>query len=409
MYNSIGDKFSKRANEIRRSPIRELLKLITKPEIISFAGGIPDPTLFPAYLIEEATKTILREEPEKVLQYGPTEGDIRLKMELIKRQQRRNNIKINEDEILITTASQQALDLMGKIFIDSGDTVIVGLPSYLGGLGAFHSYGAEFIGIPLDEDGMRVDLIEEKLKKLKKEQIKKIKFIYVIPDFQNPAGVTLSLERRKKLIKIAKKHDLLILEDTPYRELRYWNKSIPPIFLLAPRGRVVTLFTFSKVFCPGMRLGYVLGSENVIDRLVVAKQSTDLCTPPFTQGILCEMLKGGALDEHIKKLVSVYREKREYMLNVLNKYMLPLNLPDLNWTRPDGGLFLWMTLPAYMDTELMFPRALEKKIAYVKGCAFHYDNSGKNTMRLNFSYPTMDAIDEGIRRLSQVIAGEIRK
>jgi len=409
MDNLRGVRFSKRANEIKRSPIRELLKLITKPEIISFAGGIPDPTLFPAYLIEEATKTILRREPEKVLQYGPTEGDVKLKGELINRLKRKEGIKIDEDEILITTASQQALDLVGKILIDSGDTVIVELPSYLGGLGAFHSYRAEFIGIPLDDDGIKVDILEEKLKNLKEEQKKKIKFIYVIPDFHNPAGVTLSLERRKKLIKIAEQHDLLIVEDTPYHELRYLRETIPTIFSIAPRGRVLLLYTFSKIFCPGMRLGYILGDERVIDRLVVAKQSTDLCTPPFTQGILYEMLKGGVLDEHIKKLISVYREKRECMLNTLNKYMLPLNLPDLKWTRPDGGLFLWMTLPEYMNTDRMLPSALEKNVAYVTGSAFYYDGSGKNTMRLNFSYPTMDEIDEGIYRLSLVIAEEKRK
>jgi 2-aminoadipate transaminase len=408
MIKGVEQKFSVRAKGIRRSPIRELLKLVTKPEIISFAGGIPDPALFPAYFVGEATKAILETDSDMVLQYGPTEGYPPLIHELTKRLSRKEEIHVSEAEILVTTASQQGLDLVSKIFIDEGDITVVEMPSYLGGLAALHSYGSDFIGIPVDSDGMRIDILEKELAKMGQVEISKIKLIYVIPDFQNPSGVTLSLDRRRALIELAEKYDLLILEDSPYRELRYRGNSLPSMFSLAERGRVIMLYTFSKVFCPGMRLGFVIGNEPVIDRLIMAKQATDLCTPPFTQALLCEMLKGGALDEHIKKIVTVYREKGKFMLNTLDKYLLPLNLPNLTWTKPDGGLFLWVTLPEYMDSEKMFRKALKKNVAYVIGSAFYYDNSCKNTMRLNFSYPSLEAISEGIKRLSELIKEEIK-
>ncbi|MCK4353515.1 PLP-dependent aminotransferase family protein [candidate division WOR-3 bacterium] len=397
------DKFSIRTKTMKRSAIRELLKLVLNPEIISFAGGMPDPSLFPIKLLGDAVKSVLEREGKRAVQYGPTEGHQGLKEELIKRLETRRNIKINENEILITTASQQGLDLVSKIFIDPEDIVIVGLPTYLGGLGAFHSYRARFIGIPLDDNGMRVDLVEEKLRVLRRGQ-HRVKFIYVIPDFQNPAGVTLSIERRKKIIALAEKYNILILEDTPYRELRYRGESIPSLFALAPRDRVVSLYTFSKVLFPGLRLGYILGDKEIINQLVIAKQSTDLCTPPFTQAILCEILKRDVIDEHIKKLVVRYRDKRECMLNSLDKYMP--ELPDLSWTKPDGGLFLWVTLPNYMNTEKLFSKALEKKVAYVAGSYFYYNDSGKNTLRLNFSYPTLKLIIKGIQRLGGLIKEE---
>ncbi|MBI4723209.1 MAG: PLP-dependent aminotransferase family protein, partial [Candidatus Stahlbacteria bacterium] len=358
--------------------------------------------------VSEATKSILKTDADKVLQYGPTEGYPPLIQQIIKRLAQKEGIHIKENELLITTASQQGLDLVSKIFIDPGDIVIVEMPSYLGGLDALQSYGARFIGIPTDDDGMQVDILAAKLKAMDKPQMSRIKLIYTVPDFQNPSGVTMSLNRREQLTALAEKYDLLILEDTPYRELKYEGATLPSIFSIAGRSRVMMLYTFSKVFCPGMRLGFAIAGEQIIDKLVTAKQSTDLCTSPFNQALLCEMLKGGALDEHIGKIVSVYREKREFMLDTLDKYLTPLGLTDLKWTEPRGGLFLWLTLPDYMDTEEMLSRALQKNVAYVIGSAFYHDRSVKNTMRLNFSYPSLEKISEGIKRLSELIEEEIK-
>ncbi|MDI6840522.1 MAG: PLP-dependent aminotransferase family protein [bacterium] len=405
MFKFFEDRLSVRAMTMKRSTIRELLKLVTRPDIIYFAGGMPDPSLFPIDIVEDATKTVLEKEGKKILQYGPTEGHQGLKEEIIKRLKRKENIEVNEDEILIITASQQGLDLVSKIFVDPGDIVIVGMPTYLGGLQAFNCYGARFIGIPVDIDGIVVDIIPEKLKKLGRTQ-RLVKFIYVVPDFQNPDGSVMTLEKRKQLIEVAEKYDFLILEDTPYRELRFYRESIPSLFALAPKGRVITLFTFSKILCPGIRLGYILGDWRTINQLVVAKQGTDLCTSPFTQAIVHEILRRDVLDEHIKKLVVKYREKRECMLNTLNKYMP--SLQNLKWTRPDGGLFLWVILPRYMDAEALLPKAIEKNVAYVAGTSFYYDGSGKNTMRLNFSYPTLELIDKGIQRLGELIKEEVK-
>jgi len=399
------DKLSVRARTMKKSVIRELLKLVAEPGIISFGGGMPDPSLFPTKLVADIAKEVLEKEGKKVLQYGPTEGDKEFKQQLVKRYGRMEGINLTEENILITTASQQGLDLVSKIFIDPEDIVIVGLPTYLGGLAAFNSYGARLIGVPLDNDGMQVDIIKEHLKKLRRAQ-KRVKFIYVVPDFQNPSGVTMSIERRKKLIEIAETYDILIFEDTPYRELRYRGENISSFFLLAHRGRVVSIFTFSKILFPGMRIGYIFGNKEIIDKLVIAKQGTDLCSPAFTQAIVREIMKKDLLDGHIQKLIVRYRDKRECMLAALERYMP--HVDDLTWTRPDGGLFLWLKLPEYMDADKLLQRALKKKVAYIVGSAFYCDDSGKNTIRLNFSFPTFELIEKGIKRLGELVKEEIK-
>jgi 2-aminoadipate transaminase len=397
----IEEKFSAAARGMKSSEIRELLKLVTKPEIISFAGGMPDPKLFPSKLIAEVALEVLEKEGEKVLQYSPTEGDTELRKELAKLD------KVNIENILVTTASQQGLDLVAKIFINLGDTIIVGYPTYLGGLQAFRSYAANFIGIPLDNEGMRIDILEDTLKKLSK-QGNLPKFVYIVPDFQNPKGVTIPTDRRKRILELAERYDLLILADTPYRPLRYSGEPCPNFFHLENKmERVITLFTFSKILCPGFRLGYIVAPVKIIDKLVIAKQGADLCTSSFIQAIAREIMKQGKLDGHIKKLVTVYREKRDKMLAVLDKYMPEIN--GLEWTKPEGGLFLWLTLPEGMDANRMFDKAIKSNIAYVVGSAFHCDGGGRNTMRLNFSYPTLEEIEEGIKRLSKVILDKAKK
>ena len=400
MISDLNEIFSTNAQHMKKSVIRELLKLTRRPEIISFAGGLPDPAAFPIAEVAEITAHVLKTRGATALQYGPTEGDARLREELIAHHEREDGMQLKPENILITVASQQGLDLTGKVFIDREDYVIVGLPTYVGGLGAFTSYGARMIGIELDDDGMRMDLLESELERMRKKR-QKPKFIYVVPDFQNPAGITMSEERRTKLIELAHKYDVLIIEDSPYKELRFEGEPQKSIFALDGTGHVVGLHTFSKILFPGMRLGWVIGDEAVVQKMVIAKQSTDLCTPPFNQAIIAEFAARGLLGEVIEKVKCIYREKRDLMLTALDEHMP--ELPGLSWTRPEGGLFLWVRLPDGFDAEQLFYEALEQNVAFVVGTAFHCDGGGQNAMRLNFSYPTKENIVEGIERLAKVI------
>jgi 2-aminoadipate transaminase len=400
MVSDLQEIFSTNAKNMKKSVIRELLKLTRRPEVISFAGGLPDPNTFPIDAVAEITADVLKRDGANALQYSPTEGDPKLKDEIIAHHEREEGIKLSPDNVLITVASQQGLDLIAKIFIDIGDPVIVGLPTYVGGLGAFRNYGANMVGVPLDDDGMRMDLLERELDKLRRSRLKP-KFIYVVPDFQNPAGITMSEERRRKLIELARQYDTLIVEDSPYKELRYEGESVKSIFALDGMGHVIGLHTFSKILFPGMRLGWVIADEQIILKLVTAKQSTDLCTPAFTQAIVAEFAARGLLNEVIENVKKIYREKREIMLKALDDYMP--NIPGLSWTRPNGGLFLWVRLPEHMDADEMFYEAIEQNVAFVVGSAFHCDGSGRNSMRLNFSFPSKEDIVEGVKRLAKVI------
>jgi 2-aminoadipate transaminase len=401
MISDLNEIFSTNAKHMKKSVIRELLKLTRRPEVISFAGGLPDPAAFPVDEVAEITAHVLKTQGATALQYGPTEGDPKLKEELIAHHEREDGTQLKPENILITVASQQGLDLTAKVFINRGDTVIVGLPTYVGGLGAFNGYGAKMTGIELDDDGMRMDLLEAKLERMRKKK-EKPKFIYVVPDFQNPAGITMTEERRRTLIELAHKYDVLIIEDSPYKELRFEGEAQKSIFALDGSGHVIGLHTFSKILFPGMRLGWMIGHEAVIQKMVIAKQATDLCTPPFNQAIIAEFASRGLLDKVIENVKGIYREKREIMLAALDEHMP--DLPGLSWTRPQGGLFLWVRLPKGIDAEQLFYEAIERDVAFVVGSAFHCDGGGKNAMRLNFSYPTKENIVEGVKRLANVIA-----
>ncbi len=400
MVSDLNEVFSTNARNMKKSVIRELLKLTRRPDVISFAGGLPDPNAFPVDDVATITVDVLKRDGALALQYSPTEGDPKLKDELIAHHEREDGIKLSPENILITVASQQGLDLTAKVFIDPGDPVIVGLPTYIGGLGAFRGYGANLIGVPLDDSGMRMDLLERELEKLGRKR-QKPKFIYVVPDFQNPAGITMTEERRLRLIDLARQFDVLIVEDSPYKELRFEGEATASIFTLDGDGQVIGLHTFSKILFPGMRLGWMIADEAVIQKLVTAKQSTDLCTPAFTQAIVAEFAARGLLAKVIENVKGIYREKRELMLASLDEYMP--DLPGLSWTRPDGGLFLWVRLPEHIDADELFYEAIEKNVAFVVGSAFHCDGSGSNTMRLNFSFPTKEDIVEGVKRLAKVI------
>ncbi len=392
--------FSKNAQGMKRSEIRELLKVTRKPDIISFAGGLPAPEVFPVDEIKEITVDVLSKIGKTALQYGPTEGDTLLK-EQLKEHMKDEGIDVDVENILIVSASQQGLDLIGKIFLDRKDTVIVGEPTYVGGIQAFNAYGARMIPVELDDEGMVTEKLDETISFLKKEGSTPIKFIYVIPDFQNPSGITMSERRRKELIEIAEKHQLMIIEDTPYRQLRYSGEAVAPIFSLDKYGRTVSLFTFSKIFLPGFRLGWLIGPSEIVEKLIIAKQPTDLCTSPFTQAITAEFLKRGLLKKQISIIKEVYRRKRDLMLKYLDEYMPKLE--GLRWTKPEGGLFLWVTLPEYMDARELFIRAIDKKVAYVIGEAFHPQAKCKNAFRINFSYSSEEMIKEGVIRLSDAI------
>lgn len=395
--------FSTTARRMKKSVIRELLKLTNKPEIISFAGGLPDPGAFPVEEIAEITKELLAKNSRTILQYGQTEGNPQLREEIVK-WSRRENINITVDHVLVTVASQQGLDLLSKVFIDVDDPVIVEIPSYVGGLQALSCYGAKMIGIPQDDDGIKVDLLEQKLKELKEEE-EHYKIIYVVPDFQNPSGVTLSFERRKKLIELAREYQVLIFEDTPYRELRYDGVEPPSLYSLDNSGNIISLHTFSKIFVPGLRVGWVVAHPDIIKKLTIAKQSTDLCTPEFTQAIAAEFCRRGLLEPHIEKVKKIYKTKKDCMLQALEEYMPKVE--GLRWTKPQGGLFLWLTLPEHMDADAMFHDAIANNVAYVIGSAFHCDGKGKNSMRLNFSYSSEAQIEEGIKRLAKVIKSKL--
>ncbi len=403
MIKDLKQIYSSNAKRMKKSVIRELLKLTADPEIISFAGGLPAPESFPVEDLKKITADVIEKNAAKAFQYGSTEGDNSLRKEITERYVKQG-LKIKLENVTITTASQQALDLVSKIFVNPGDKIICGLPSYLGGLSAFSNYGAELIGIPLDDQGIDVSLLEEALQKMK-ESNEKPKFIYIIPDFQNPSGVTMPTERRKIVLEIAKKYDVLILEDSPYRELRFEGEQQETLYSLDNSGHVILLGTFSKIFVPGFRIGWVIADKRIIEQLVMAKQATDLCTSAFTQSIAAEYLNRGLLDINLKKIIELYRNKRVVMLDAFEKYM---PTKHLDWVVPEGGLFFFVTLPEYIDAEELFLKAIKEKVAFVIGTAFFCNGEGKNTLRINFSYPSCEDIVEGVKRLAKVLRAELK-
>jgi 2-aminoadipate transaminase len=402
MITSVNHFLSASGKSMKRSAIREILKHLQKPGMISFAGGLPAPETFPVDDLKEIAVEIFEKNGPESLQYGTTEGDPLLRKMLVERHNSQG-LQISINNLIITSASQQALDLISKVFLDPGDYVLCGLPSYLGGINAFLLYGAKLKGISLDKHGMRPDELEETIIILK-ELGRKIKFIYVIPDFQNPSGITLPDSRRLKIIEIAEKYDLLIVEDSPYREVRFEGEPQKLMYALDTTGRVITLCTFSKIFAPGFRVGWVIGHPEILDKLVMAKQTTDLCTSPFVQKIIARYMEKGLLDKNLKKTIDLYRTRRTHMINCFGKYMPA----GVTWTEPEGGLFLFVTLPSHLDTDEIFKKAIVKNVAFVAGSSFFCNNSGHNTMRINFSFSNEDEIETGVQRLSQVICDELK-
>lgn len=404
MITDLQDILSTNIKGMKRSAIRELLKYLGTPGLISFSGGFPSPATFPTEELKTIIAEVMDTEAAYALQYGATEGDNLLRTLLVERY-KASGVDMGIENMIITTASQQALDLIAKMFINRGDYVIVGLPTYLGGLSAFNSYGANMVGIPMDEEGEDPNIMEAKLKELI-GMGKKPKFIYLIPDFQNPAGVTMSERRRKEILELAYKYDVLIIEDSPYRELRYEGTPQKTIYEMDGTGHVVLLGTFSKIFCPGFRIGWVVGHPDVLDKIVVGKQATDLCTPPFTQRIAARYIEKGLLDPKIGDIRKMYAEKQKTMLSALEQYMPE----EISWTHPEGGLFLMAKGPETLDTQsILLDCIKEANVAYVAGNSFFCDGSGNNTMRLNFSYESIEKNIEGCQRLGAFLKKVITK
>ena len=400
-------RYALRTSGAKSSAIRELLKIAEKPEVVSFAGGLPSPDVFPIERFEEACHQVLQERGACALQYAATEGYEPLR-EMIARNIARYGILAKTENVLITSGSQQALDLIGKLLINSGDRVLVEAPTYLGALQAFNVYGAQYVSVPIDHDGLQTELLEERLRFGPK-------FMYILPNFQNPAGVTLSEGRRHQLILLADRYGIPIIEDDPYGQLRYEGEHLPPLVVIDREnlrrdngysiGNVIYLSTFSKTLAPGIRLGWIVAPPDVISKLVQLKQGADLHTSIFIQCVAYEVARDGFLDEHVKRIRQVYRLRRDVMLQALQDFFPP----EVTWTRPEGGLFLWATLPEELDSQTLFRAALEKNVAFVPGNSFYADDrrEGARHMRLNFSKPTPEQIREGVRRLSIAVKGEL--
>jgi 2-aminoadipate transaminase len=389
------------------SVIRELLKLTEQPDIISFAGGLPAPEVFPLKEFQQACNDVLQNDGAQALQYSTTEGYRPLR-EMIARHTARYSVQVTADNILITSGSQQALDFIGRLFINRGDYIVVESPTYLGALQAWNAYGAQYISVRADEHGMIVDELEAALRVGPK-------FIYILPNFQNPSGSTLSLERRKKLVELADKYGVPIVEDDPYGQLRYEGDHIPSVMTLDSlfrdeqdgeyTGNVIYLSTFSKLLAPGLRLAWVIAPPEVIKKLVMTKQAADLHTSSFNQYVAYEVAKGGFLDEHVKVIRATYKERRDVMLEMMDE-MFP---PEVHWTHPLGGMFLWGILPENVDAAEVLKIAIDRKVAFVPGAAFHPNGGGKNTMRLNFSYSKPEMVREGITRLGTALKEVLHK
>lgn len=387
-------KFAKRMERMQASEIRELLKLTAQPDIISFAGGLPAPELFPVEEIAKVSHDLVEKEGRALLQYATTEGRPTLRAKIAKRMKDKYHTEVNPDDILITTGSQQCLDFAGKLFLDPGDVVLCESPSYLGALNAFNAYEPNFVEVPTDDGG----LIPEELDKIL-ETTPNCKFIYVIPDFQNPTGRTWSMERRKAFMEVVNKHNLPVLEDNPYGELRYEGEILPSLKSLDTKGLVMFLGTFSKIFCPGLRLGWVAAEHSVVEEFVKIKQSADLHTSNFDQGVADAYMDAYDLDAHVEEIKALYRKRRDLIVKTMGEEFPA----GVEFTRPQGGLFLWVTLPEGVSAKTVFHKCIEMKVAAVIGDAFYPNDKTDRSLRVNYSNMTEDRIVEGVKRMAKAI------
>jgi 2-aminoadipate transaminase len=391
--------YADRTEGMRASDIREILKVTAQPDVISLAGGLPAPELFPVDEYRRAFEWVLESDGAQALQYGPSEGYRPLRALLADRLGR-FGMPCGTDDILVTNGSQQALDLIGKIFLNPGDAVLVEKPTYLGALQAFNQYQASYRVVPMDDDGMHVDEVERVLAKHHAGSSgPPIKFIYALPNFQNPTGRSMSLARRHQLVQLASHYGLPIIEDDPYGELRFEGKQLPTLKSLDRDGCVIYLGTFSKILAPGLRLGWIVAGPEAMEALLHGKQPSDLHTGMIQQMATYEVARDGFVERHVERIKAFYRERRDVMLRAIEEHFPP----DAQYTRPAGGLFVWAELPRNLDTRELLLEAIQDKVAFVPGQGFHPDRSGTNTMRLNFSNVPPEQLREGVRRLGHVI------
>lgn len=394
MEKNFESKLSESAKSMKASEIRELLKLTAQPEIISFAGGLPAAELFPIDKIKKAAEELIEKDGRRALQYSTTEGFNELRNVIIKQRLEPMGIKAGLENILITSGSQQALDYSSRIFVNPGDTIITESPSYLGALNAFKLADPNFVEIEMDDQGMKMDKLEEALK-----TEKNVKFIYTIPDFQNPSGVTMNLERRKKLIELANKYDVLVLEDCPYKELIFDGEPLPALKSMDTEGRVIHLGTFSKTFCPGLRIGWIVADPFITNKYTMLKQGSDLQSSSLDQLLTAKFMEDNILEEHIKKIVEVYKKRRDVMFAAIDKYFPK----GIKYTKSEGGLFTWVEVKPELQSKEILEKALEKKVAFVPGDSF-FPNGGKtNFFRMNYSCMSEEKIEEGIKLLGEVL------
>ena len=388
-------RFSKDKESFFRSPVRDIFKKVDLNSIYSFAGGYPSAETFPLEDIRRTMSEVIDKYGGKAFQYGATQGVAELREAVARR------YDVPVERVQITSSSQQGIDVCTRILVDPGDVVLTSNPSYLGAIQSFCSYRADIRGVAHVADIAAFRKAYEDVIAAVREEGKKIKVLYMIPDFQNPSGETLTLEERRMLVRLAQEHDFLIVEDSPYRELRYEGQSVPTMYSLGP-DRVIHLGSFSKIFAPGFRLGWAIAHPDILDKIYVCKQSLDLCPPIFDQYVAAEFLSSGRLDANLMKSIELYKGKRDLMLSLLKEYMPS----DVHWTHPEGGLFLFLTLPDGFDAVAFYDKALSAGVAYVAGEFFHPDRSGKNTMRLNFSFMSPERISEGIRLLAELLKTE---
>lgn len=385
---------SRRAQALTSSAIREILKVTERPEVISFAGGLPSPATFPVERMREATEKVLREAPQAALQYGPTEGFSPLR-EWIAERLSRGGARIPASRVLVTTGSQQGLDLLGKVLIDEGSKVLVETPSYLGALQAFSLFSPQFASLPSDAQGIVTHAISP-------EQMAGARFLYCLPNFQNPTGRRMPLERRKALVELAARAGVPLVEDDPYGELSYGGEALPSLLSMNPDG-VIYMGSFSKVLAPGLRLGYVVAPEQVLAKLVQAKQAADLHTPTFSQRVVYEAVQDGFLDRHIPTIRALYGTQCQHMLAALER-----EFPEeVTWNRPEGGMFIWVQLPKGLDSGKLLAKAVERNVAFVPGAPFYAVDPQTNTLRLSFVTVPGEKIDAGIKVLGELLKAEI--
>jgi 2-aminoadipate transaminase len=393
--------FASRTKVMTSSAMRDLMALTERPEVISLAGGLPDTSTFPPEDYAKIHAIVAAEQTAKALQYSPTEGHLAVK-DCIREVMAAEGMDVDADDLLVTTGGQQVIDLVCKTLIDPGDVIVAEGPTYPGAIPAFNAYQADVVQIPMDADGMPIDVLEETLDRLEREG-RRPKFIYTIPTFQNPGGVTMSLPRRQRLVQVAKERELLVLEDNPYGLLRYEGEALPTLYSLDGGEFVIYLGTFSKILAAGLRLGWTAAPAPVLAKMNLGKQGSDLCSSAMPQTFVATYFREMSWRAYLDELVGIYRRRRDVMLESLAAYFPP----ESTWTTPTGGLFLWATLPDYIDTTDLLARALQANVAFVPGRGAYLDGRGASSMRLNFSGVNEDEIREGIRRIGKVVSEQV--